>query len=597
METLLGLALKSLLIAGITLGLLHLTRKRSASERSLIAHLGLLALVALPLASLLLPTLSIPVPDALRPAPAIEQVAAPAGVTPDQAQVVDPTKVDTVSTPVVSADPATSASFDWTPYAYATPAIALLLITLMALLRLVALRSRAQILVDPTWLTALAHAQRRMGFKNGTALLTSNELSSPISWGLMRPVILLNEEALEARGEAEAIIAHELAHVARLDWAKLMLARVATAIFWFNPLAWVLAREAHQLREEAADDAVLAANIDGADYAQLLVGVARHECKGLLLGAHGVAPGKGSLRRRVGRVLDGTLTRAPATKSWMAGFGAGMLVMAAPLAALTLGPKAEDQLTAKDVVEAEHSSETTTTTGPVQPAEIFSEAEEGTIQNRQDGSTVMRSADGATMTLFAPDASGRRKLVMRSANGAVMSFADARQAPGFDAMMFARTARNRARDDRRHSAIDQAIAMKAVGVTPEYLAGIRRAAPHLGVMDSDDVVELRAVGVTPEYIREMSAAGFGKLDKDELVEARAVGVTGSYIRSLAAAGIRGSIDDYVQLRAMGVNARDARSGVSMQKLIKLKEGEIDPFDGNPPEPPNVDPDPDPDPNE
>ena len=81
-----------------------------------------------------------------------------------------------------------------------------------------------------------------------------------------------------------------------------MLARVATAIFWFNPLAWVLAREAHQLREEAADDAVLTANIADTDYAQLLVGIARHECKGLLLGAHGVAPGKGSLAppRRAG---------------------------------------------------------------------------------------------------------------------------------------------------------------------------------------------------------------------------------------------------------------------------------------------------------
>ena len=74
-----------------------------------------------------------------------------------------------------------------------------------------------------------------------------------------------------------------------------MLARVATAIFWFNPLAWVLAREAHQLREEAADDAVLAADIADTDYAQLLVGVARHECRGLLLGAHGISPGKGSL--------------------------------------------------------------------------------------------------------------------------------------------------------------------------------------------------------------------------------------------------------------------------------------------------------------
>src|SRR6185369_1503999 len=177
-----------------------------------------------------------------------------------------------------------------------------------------------------------------MGFKHGTALLTSNALASPISWGLMRPVILLNGRAVEAAGEAEAIIAHELAHVARMDWIKLLLARVATALFWFNPLVWVLAREAHQLREEAADDAVLAADIADTDYAQLLVGVARHECPGLLLGAHGVAPSKSSLARRVARVLDGKTVRGPAARSFAAGVFVGAVAVAAPLAALTLTP-------------------------------------------------------------------------------------------------------------------------------------------------------------------------------------------------------------------------------------------------------------------
>jgi beta-lactamase regulating signal transducer with metallopeptidase domain len=62
--------------------------------------------------------------------------------------------------------------------------------------------------------------------------------------------------------------------VANFDWAKLVLARITVALFWFNPLVWLLAREAHQLREVAADDAVLAANIDDTDYAKLLVGVA-----------------------------------------------------------------------------------------------------------------------------------------------------------------------------------------------------------------------------------------------------------------------------------------------------------------------------------
>lgn len=616
LETLLGLALKSLLVAGITLGLLHLTRKRSASERSLIAHLGLLALVALPLASLMLPSLNIPVPDALRPAPAIEQVAPTIAAAPDNAPIVDPAKLGEAATPTVSTEIATAPSFDWTPYAYATPAIALLLITIVALLRLVALRHRAQILVDPTWLTALAHAQRRMGFKNGTALLTSNELSSPISWGLVRPVILLNEEALEARGEAEAIIAHELAHVARLDWAKLMLARVATAIFWFNPLAWVLAREAHQLREEAADDAVLAANIDGADYAQLLVGVARHECKGLLLGAHGVAPGKGSLRRRVGRVLDDTLTRAPATKSWMAGFGAGMLVMAAPLAALTLGPKAEDKLDAKMVADAEHAPPAdSSVAGDVPPAvwsavasatgsgwneelqrdleknladgdDFVTRASNGASVIRKNGIIISRAPNGATVTVYPPDANGRQKVVSVAPGGATaIAYADARDNY------------RKAKHKQRESVAEQIIAMRAVGVTPEYVDAIRRAAPNLGVVDSDDVVELRAVGVTPEYIRELAAAGFRNLDKDALVEARAVGVTGDYIRSMKAAGIRGTMDDYVQLRAVGVNARDGRAGLSAKQLIKLKEGDFDPFDGSPPEPPAPpevgDPDPDP----
>ena len=301
MYVLIGIALKSLIIAGATLGLLELTKRRSAAERSWVAHIGLFALVTLALAPLVMPSWTIEAPAFLgqaTPTGIVSHAAAPVASAPlDSVKQTVP--VAAAAAPKVSVSPVAAATAF-----YAVPAAILLLITLLALLRLVALRARADVLVDGHWLSALARAQRRMGFKHGTALLTSNELASPISWGLMRPVILLNTRAVEASGEAEAIIAHELAHVARMDWVKLLLARVATALFWFNPLVWMLAREAHQLREEAADDSVLAADIVDTDYAQLLVGVARHECPGLLLGAHGVAPSKGSLARRVARVLD-----------------------------------------------------------------------------------------------------------------------------------------------------------------------------------------------------------------------------------------------------------------------------------------------------
>jgi beta-lactamase regulating signal transducer with metallopeptidase domain len=594
METLIGLALKSLLIAGATLALLHFTRRRSASERSLIAHLGLIALVALPIASLFLPAVHIAVPDAFQPAPIAAERAAPAQADAAGSLTVTKGSGGKMVIAAPAADEPTASAMvvprvDWTPVAYALPAIALLLLTLVALLRLVALRSRAQVLVDPTWLTALAHAQRRMGFKNGTALLTSNELSSPISWGLMRPVILLNDEALKASGEAEAIIAHELAHVARLDWAKLMIARVATAIFWFNPLAWVLAREAHQLREEAADDAVLASNIADTDYAQLLVGVARHECNGLLIGAHGVAPSKGSLRRRVGRVLDGSLARGPAARSWVAGFAAGMLVMAAPLAALTFAPKDKlpaDSLIGKDNIEGKSwALAANPSTAPL-PAAIST-----TVANAVSASVAAAAGTG-------PSAAWAHEFARDAAIEAGKARDDAK------------SAKTKASKDKL---VDLAMAWKAVGVTPGYAASVRAAAPYLRI-DNEDLVGMKAVGLTPAYIADMSRAGYRASDVDDLVGAYAVGVDATYIRDLASAGYRNiPLDDLTGMRALGVTGAYIRSlsaagitGLTPDKLTELRAHGIDPGNvrrlrvsrppptpADPPEPPGQDEDPDP----
>ncbi|MFT3975500.1 MAG: M56 family metallopeptidase [Sphingomonas bacterium] len=338
MTFIIGLAVKSLVVAGLTLGLLRLFRNASAAQRSWLAHAGLGALLLMPVVAMLLPALEIQtrllgtetpasraIPMTIAPAPRLAHHAAATGGP-------------------VAADPVTTAfaQIDWALLIYLIPAMLLLGVTLIALVRLFALRSRAQVMTSPAWLSALAHAQARMDFKNGTALLVSDALPSPVSWGLARPVILLNEAALDATDEAEAIIAHELAHVASMDWAKLLLGRVVTALYWFNPLVWLLVRDAHQLREEAADDAVLGADVAGVDYAALLVHTARHDCRAAMLAAHGVAPGKGSLQRRVRRVLDHSLPRTRMEARWaMIGMTVA-LFGGAPLAALTLVPRIAD---------------------------------------------------------------------------------------------------------------------------------------------------------------------------------------------------------------------------------------------------------------
>jgi len=570
MSVLIAIALKSLLIAGLAVGLLALMKQRSAAERSWVAHMGLLALIVLAFAPLVLPSLNVEIPALSGPveAPAVAQPPAPSPTARHAALPAAP----------VAATPASS--FSMSPAAaatalYALPAAILLLITFLAIVRLVTLRARADVLIDGHWLTALARAQKRMGFKHGTALLTSNALASPISWGLMRPVILLNNRAVEAAGEAEAIIAHELAHVARMDWVKLLLARVATALFWFNPFVWILAREAHQLREEAADDAVLAADIADVDYAQLLVGVARHECPGLLLGAHGVAPSQSSLARRVARVLDGTSVRGPVARSFGLGVFVGAALVAAPLAALTLSPKqtpAEKEALAASKVDSSKPYYAPA----MPPSDLGHVIVQGVATSVKTASAVINPDEPDMVVDLDEIADARAE--------AVRDLARDRARAG------AAIAREMASDVKRNGAAVQ----NSLHITPEYVGAMRAAAPRLSKLEASDMAGMRAVGVTPDYARDLAAAGFPNLTEDDLITARAIGLTGGYVRQLRNAGVRGDLDDFVQMRTMGIDAafveRARRAGYSQldaDRLVELQAlgGIRSPAQGRPAAPP------------
>src|SRR5581483_3162210 len=74
------IVLKSVLIAGLTLGLLQLMKKRSAAERSWVAHIGLLALVIMAFAPLVLPSWKVETPSLFAQAPTVDsavKVSAP----------------------------------------------------------------------------------------------------------------------------------------------------------------------------------------------------------------------------------------------------------------------------------------------------------------------------------------------------------------------------------------------------------------------------------------------------------------------------------------------------------------------------------------
>jgi TonB family protein len=122
-------------------------------------------------------------------------------------------------------------------------------------------------------LARITSRARRMGSEG---FLVSDSVTTPMTWGVLRPVILLPVYIANWPAEKrDAVILHEQAHVERRDWMWQTFAQAVTAVFWFHPLVWLAAIQLRQEAECAADDRVLAEGIQAAEYAGQLVEAAR----------------------------------------------------------------------------------------------------------------------------------------------------------------------------------------------------------------------------------------------------------------------------------------------------------------------------------
>ncbi|MGH8238740.1 MAG: M56 family metallopeptidase, partial [Steroidobacteraceae bacterium] len=69
-----------------------------------------------------------------------------------------------------------------------------------------------------------------------------------------------------------AVIAHERTHVMNRDFYVQWAAQLHRCMFWFNPLAWWLAKRLSALSEHISDDAAVEATEERAEYAEVLFG-------------------------------------------------------------------------------------------------------------------------------------------------------------------------------------------------------------------------------------------------------------------------------------------------------------------------------------
>jgi len=157
-------------------------------------------------------------------------------------------------------------------------------------------------------------------------LLLSDELSSPVTFGWRRPVVLLPARFPELGAAMQrAILCHELLHVQRRDWLFTVAEELVRAVFWFHPAIWWLLGEIQLAREQAVDREVVAATASRDQYVDALLAIA---------GARpqlDLAPAPLFLRRRhLKQRVVSILKEVRMTKTrWISALAAGLGIVAA----------------------------------------------------------------------------------------------------------------------------------------------------------------------------------------------------------------------------------------------------------------------------
>ncbi|MEO8700345.1 MAG: penicillin-binding transpeptidase domain-containing protein [Kofleriaceae bacterium] len=325
-SSLLLAALRGTLLLGVALAAMPLLRRSSAATRRLVLVFAVAAVAVLPIATAVLPALHL--------APALSSAeldtrALAAASSPDPVAPAGALEGAPVTSSPRVAPVAQSPTAPWSP-----PLAAILL----AVWAIGAAAVLARLGVGLWRAHRLASAARLVGTERvggrSIEIRTSAEIETPAVTGLFTAVVLLPHDAdTWSEERRRVVLLHELAHVARRDCLANVIAQIACAMHWYNPLAWFAARRLRIERELAADDRVLHAGGRASTYAEHLLALATVHTD-VPSGALAMAePSQVALR--VHAVLAADKPRAPLGRARLGAFAAFGTAVALTVACAT----------------------------------------------------------------------------------------------------------------------------------------------------------------------------------------------------------------------------------------------------------------------
>lgn len=160
--------------------------------------------------------------------------------------------------------------------------------------------ARAEAVTDAEVLALSCEAAAAMGVRRRVRLRLWGG-SMPATYGTFRPTIMLPAASEEWPPERiSLVLLHEMGHVARLDAATYVLARIVQAVHWFNPLSWYGVRRLRADCELSCDERVLRSGAEPLAYARTLLETVRDSS---------INPPRGALAMTAAESLEKRLER------------------------------------------------------------------------------------------------------------------------------------------------------------------------------------------------------------------------------------------------------------------------------------------------
>ena len=184
--------------------------------------------------------------------------------------------------------------------------------------------------IEVEWRLFVKKMAGYLEIKKPVQVWISENISSPVTIGFLKPVILVPLAAINSltTQQMEAVLLHELAHIKRYDYLLNIITVIIKTIFYYNPFITNLASIIEDEREKSCDEWVLQYQYDAFSYSSALLALEQMKIATVQL-ALGAAGKKELLLNRIKKIMGvqpGSVYSVKNIFGWMAGITCAALL-------------------------------------------------------------------------------------------------------------------------------------------------------------------------------------------------------------------------------------------------------------------------------